>query len=285
VPQLHVSQKMKRNIAIALLLLQSLTMYAADTFTISGKQITIPAPKGFVRVTDDMTAVMKFVQQMADPMNDTLAYYIMESDVPTAMAGEIPSLERTFILKVNKQLRNMTVGKNEFSQLKSMTKSQNQQMFEDVKAQIPEHMKNMSQGVSQEFNVDFAMNISQMVPLEPHYEAENALAFSMYINYGVSAGDESIEEIVSATSTFLNASGTVLFLYGYASKDELEWTRSASMSWAESVMAMNSQPPAKSPGRGIDWDKVLEKGLVGGIVGGLFALLFGAASFFKRKNA
>ena len=124
---------MKRNITIALLLLQSLSLYAADTFTINGKQITVPAPKGFVRVTDNMTAVMKFVQQMADPMNDTLAYYIMESDVPTAMAGEIPSLERIFILKVNKQLRNMTVGKNDFSQLKSMTKSQNQQMFEDVK--------------------------------------------------------------------------------------------------------------------------------------------------------
>lgn len=275
---------MKRNIAIALLLLQSLSLYASDTFTINGKQITVPAPKGFVRVTDDMTAVMKFVQQMADPMNDTLAYYIMESDVPTAMVGEIPSLERTFILKVNKQLRNMTVGKNDFSQLKSMTKSQNQQMFEDVKAQIPEHMKNMSQGVSQEFNVDFAMNISQMVPLEPHYEAENALAFSMYINYGVSAGAENIEEIVSATSTFLNASGAVLFLYGYASKDELKWTRSASMNWAESVMASNSQPPAKSPGRGINWDKVLEKGLVGAIVGGLFALLAGAASFIKRKK-
>lgn len=263
------------------MLLQSLSLFAVDTFTINGKEIAVPAPKGFVRITDDMTSVVKIVQQMADPMNDTLAYYIMESDVPAAIAGEIPSLERTFILKVNKQLRNMTVGKNDFSQLKNITKSQNQQMFEDVKAQIPEHMKNMSQGMSQEFNVDFAMNISQMVPLEPHYEAENALASSMYINYGVSAGDENIEEIVSATSTFLNASGTVLFLYGYAPKDELEWTRSASMSWAESVMASNSQPPAKSPGRGIDWNKVMEKGLVGAIVG---ALLAGAASFFKRKK-
>lgn len=257
---------MKVYLVTALILMQSLLMFAADTFTINGKEIIVPVPEGFVRVTDDMTAVMRFVQQMADPMNDMLAYYIMESDVPAALVGEIPSLERTFILKVNKQLRNMTVGKNDFSQLKSLTKSQNQQMFEDIKAEIPEHMKNMSQGVSKEFNVDFAMNISQMVPLEPHYEAENALAFSMYINYGVSAGDEEIEEIVSGTSTFLNASGTVLFLYGYAPKDELEWTRAASMSWAEGVMASNSQPPAKSPGRGIDWNKVMEKGLVGAIV-------------------
>ena len=275
---------MKIYLVTALLLLHSLSIFAADVFMINGKEITVPAPEGFVCVTEDMATVMRFVSQMADPMNDTLAYYIAESDVPAAMAGEIPSLERTFILKVSKQLRNMTVGKNDFSQIKSMTKSQNQQMLKDVKSQIPEHMKKMSQGVSKEFNIDFAMNISQMVPLAPHYEAENALAFSMYINYGISAGNENIEEIVSATSTFLNASGTVLFLYGYAPKDDLEWTRAASMSWAESVMAKNSQPPEKSPGRGIDWSQVMEKGLIGAIVGGLFALIAGMNSFFKQKK-
>lgn len=216
---------MKKIKTFVLILLQSLSLLAADTFTINGKDITVPAPEGFVRVTDDMTAVVKIVQQMADPVNDTLAYYIMETDVPAAMAGEIPTLDRTFLLKINKQLRNMTVGKNDFSQLKSMTKNQNQDMFDNVRDQIPEHMKKMSEGMSQEFNVDFAMNILQMVPLAPHYEAENALAFSMFINFGVSAGQEIIEEIVSATATFLNASGTVLFLYGYGPKDELEWTR------------------------------------------------------------
>lgn len=283
-PHLHVNQKMKRIIAIALLSLKSLSLFAVDTFTINGKEIAVPAPKGFVHITDDMTGAVKIVQEMADPMNDTLAHYIMESDVPAAMAGEVLSLERTFILKVNKQLRNMTVGKNDFSQLKNITKSQKQKIFEDLKAQIPELMNNMSQGISQEFNVDFTMNIAQMVPLEPHYEAENALAFSMYINYGVFAEDENIEEIISATSTFLYASGTVLFLYGYAPKDELEWTRSASMSWAESIMASNSQLPAKSPGRGIDWNKVMGKGLVGAIVGGLFALLAGAATVITTRK-
>jgi hypothetical protein len=274
---------MKLYSILALLLLQGMSIFAADTFLINGKEIVVPAPEGFVRVTDDMTAVKKIVQQMADPMNDTLAYYIKESDASTAIAGEIPILARTFALKVNKKLRNYTLGKDDFSQIKSMTKSQNQQILEEVKAQIPEQMKSMSQGVSQEFNVDFAMNISQVVPLEPHHEVENALAFSMYINYEVSAGDEKIEEVVSATSTFLNASGIVLFLYSYAPKDELKWTRDASMNWAESVMASNSQPPAKSPRRGIDWNKAMGKGLGGAIVAGVLALLVGVVSMLKRK--
>ena len=183
------------------------------------------------------------------------------------------------------KLRNMTVGKTDFSELKEMTKSQNQQMVADVKSKMPEHMRKMSEGLSQEFDVDFAMDISQMVPLEPHYEAENALAYSMYINFGVTAGAEKKEAISAVTLTFLNASGVVLFLYGGAPQDELEWTRSAPMSWAESVMTSNSQPPARSPGsRGLDWNRIMEKGLVGAIIGGLIALIAGALSLFKKKK-
>ena len=42
-------------------------------------------------------------------------------------------------------------------------------------------------GFSQELAVDFAMDISQAVPLAPHYEEENAIAFSMFVNDGVAA--------------------------------------------------------------------------------------------------
>lgn len=273
---------MKRNIAITLLLLNSLSLSAADTFTINGQEIIVPVPRGFARVTEDMAALKPLNAQTAnaDPYNDTLAYYIKESKVPTAMAGDMPDLEKYFVLKVNKEMRNMTIGKDIFSQFKSVLKSQNQQTFQDIKAQIPEMMNNFSQGVSQDYNIDFAMNISQVVPLETHYEAENAMAYSMFVNYGSSTGGEKIEEIISATSTFLNTSGTVLFLFAYGPKGELEWTRSASMAWAESVMASNSKPPSKSPGRGLDWANASG----GAIVGGLLALIASAVAIFRRKS-
>ena len=106
----------------------------------------------------------------------------------------------------------------------------------------------------------------------------------MYINYGVSAEGAKEKVIVSATTTFVNVSGKVLFLYCYGPQDELEWTRSASKSWVEKVMVSNTQPPARSSGgRGIDWSKMLEKVIVGGIIGGLIALILGFLSKFKKK--
>ncbi len=275
---------MKRTLTAILLILIAGSAYA-EIFNVGGKDLVIPYPQGFSHVTQQMDAVYRMSLQMVDPKNDQLAYYISDADIPTAMAGELPSLDRTFLLKVNKQLKNMVVGSNDFAELKNMTRRQNKEIFESVKSQIPGLMKGISEGISKEFDVDFALQISQMIPLDPHYETDNALAYSMYINYGVSAEDTKEKLIVSATATFVNVSGKVLFLYCYGPQDALEWTRSASKLWAEKVMDSNTQPPARSSGgRGINWSKVLEKGIVGAVTGGLIALIFGILSIFKKRK-
>lgn len=275
---------MKKTLTVILLIFITGSAYA-ETFSVGGKELVIPSPQGFSRVTQQMDVVYRMSLQMVDPKNDQLAYYISDSDIPSAMAGELPSLERTFLLKVNKQLKNMVIGSKDFAELKSMTKRQNKEIFESVKSQVPGLMKGTSEGISQEFDVDFALQISQMLPLDPHYEADNALAYSMYINYGVSAEGTKEELIVSATTTFVNVSGKVLFLYCYGPQDELEWTRNASKSWAENVMISNIQPPTRSSdGRGMDWNKVFERGILGAIIGGLIALIFGVLSIFKKRK-
>ena len=219
-----------------------------------------------------MTAVNRFCEQIAaaDPANDTLASYILESGVPTARAGEIPPLERTFILKVNRQLQNLTVGKNDFAEFKKIIRNQNDELLKNANPQIREGMSKMSEGVSQDFDINFAMEISQMVPLAPHYEEENAIAFSMFANYGVAAEEVKKTNIVAATSTYLNAAGRVLFLYSYGPQGDLGWTRTTSRDWGKRVMESNTQPPPESPsGRRFDWNEIMGKGLAGTLAGGL----------------
>ena len=119
---------MKKLFCSLALLMASASMFArADTFEIGGKTIVVPVPQGFVRVTEAMPAVHRFFEQIAaaDPANDTLASYILESGVPTAMAGELPPLKRYFILKVNRQLQNLTVGKDGFAEFKKIAREQN----------------------------------------------------------------------------------------------------------------------------------------------------------------
>lgn len=78
----------------------SFSLYAQDSFRFGDQEIFVPPPPGFVRVTNEMTAVAKLVQHMEDPVNETLAYYIHEEDAPIAREGKMPALERTFLLKI-----------------------------------------------------------------------------------------------------------------------------------------------------------------------------------------
>lgn len=257
----------------------------ATTFSVGGKELEIPLPKGFSLVTQEMDAVYRLSLQMADPVNDQLAFYIAESDVPFAMSGKIPSLERYYILKVNKKLKDMVAGSKDFAELKSITKRQNRKIFKSVETQMSDLIKKTNKGISKEFDIDFALKLSKVVPLNPHYETDNAFAYSMYINYGVTVKGSKEDFILSATTTFVNVAGKILFLYCYGPQKDLEWTRSASKAWAGMVMGSNAQPPSNlSGGRGIDWSKVLEKGIVGAIAGGLIALLVGVFLRFKKKK-
>ena len=72
-----------RGIAAALVLFLGVLSAEAETFTINGKDIIIPVPEGFARVTEEMPLVRELAQQAdaADKANDTLAYFIERADV------------------------------------------------------------------------------------------------------------------------------------------------------------------------------------------------------------
>jgi hypothetical protein len=201
-----------KSIISSILILFFAELVNAGTFSVGGKDLEIPSPNGFSMVTQEMGAVYRLALQMVDPMNDQLAYYIDKSDVPVAVSGEMPSLESYFILKVNKKLKNMVIGSKDFSELMSVTKRQNREILRSVEKQMPGLMEKTSKGISKEFDLDFALRLSQMVPLDPHYETDNAFAYSMYINFGTTVEGLKEDFIVSATATFVNVAGKILFL-------------------------------------------------------------------------
>lgn len=254
----------------------------AETFTINGDTVIVPNPADYVTADDSMPNVQRIVQSMADPMNDTLAYYVSEQDAEIARSSKMPDLEHTFMLKLNKQLKGKIVGIREFAMLTKEIKNQNQQIFEKIQDLIPDIMDQTSKNMSNEFDSKMALSVGQMVPLDPHLEDENAFAYSMMINYGVETEGSSEELIVAATATILNVSGHLLFLYSYGPEEELEWTRKSSKEWASDVLSQNAPAQQRSPGaQTINWDTVIKKGIIGAIIGGIFGLY---AMFASKKK-
>lgn len=275
-----------KNILYITLLLFLTAPVLADKLSIGGKELNIPSPQGYSRVTQQMDAVYRMSLHSADPLSDQLGYYIPETDIPIAMSGKTLSLNRYYILKVNKKLKDIVVSDQDFAELKSLTKSQNNEILRSVKSQVSALLKKTSKEISKELDVDFAIQMTKMVPLEPHYETDNAYAYSAYINYGASVNGSKENVIISTTVTYVNVSGKILFLYCYGSQKDLEWTRNTSKAWTANIIDSNPPSPSRlSSNSGIRWDKVLAKVIVGAIVGSLIALIYGVFARFKKKKA
>jgi hypothetical protein len=257
----------------------------AERFSVGGKIVDVPAPKGFVKVTPEMESVYRLSRQMIDPYNDVLALYISESDIPAALSGKIPYLRRYFYLKVNKKIKNIILGTKEFAEIKNITKQQNKQLLQSLKAKVSDILKKSSRKVSREFDIDFAVQLSEVVPLDPHFETDNALAYSMFLKYNANMAGVGDNFIIAATVMYVNAAGKILLLYCYAPKDELEWTRTSTKAWAERIMAVNDKPPVYLPrSRGFNWNRLLHNIIIGGLAGCIIALISGLIKKMRKKS-
>ena len=254
----------------------------ADSFDIGGRLIEVPTPIGFVRVTSDMAEVKRLSDQIVDPVNDTLAFYIPEAAVPAALSGQIPDLDRYFMLKVNKKLKAYTASIAEFVDMQNSVASQNKKIFEEFKEKMPAYFDQINGNFKKEYGSDFKLGVSQMIPLEPHHKSENAFAYSMFMNVG-SASQQSASA-TPATATFLNTSGRILFLYSYGAEDDLAWTRESSQAWHTAILSRNTPPPQKSSRAGLDWGMVAGKAVAGAFIGGIVALIGGIISKKKKKE-
>lgn len=210
-----------------------------NSYYIGGKKITIPVPDGYARVTEEMHAFNRLMIQMTHPTSDRLASYISESDASIAREGKLPFNDagRIFVVQVDKSLKGQLISSQHFAEFKSIIKRNNKEIFKSVVPELQAHMDKTSQEFSKEFNTDLAFQVSQIIPLDSHYEADNILSFSMYMT-GVA--EESAEEyIISSTVTLVNISGKVLTLSCSGTQSDLEWTRNASRVWLEKIIASN----------------------------------------------
>lgn len=254
----------------------------AGTIDVGGKKLELPAPVGFTLVSPEHGGLHAFASSMSDPTNRDLGFYVSTEVASAAQRGEVPDFTRYFAAKVNRQVESVTISTDQFAELTSTVREENARIAQSAKEQVDAAMAAAGRELSDTFDVEMALSVSEIVPLDPHHATKHALAYSMYVNYGATVEGEEEEAIASVvTSTLVNVSGRVLYLYAYGTRDELEWTQNASRAWADAVLAANPPPPEGGSSGGIDWGRVLRKAAIFGAIGAVGALVFGK----KKKDA
>ena len=109
-----------------------------------------------------------------------------------------------------------------------------------VEAQLPQLVGKMNEGIKEQYDVDLALSVSQMVPMPVHEETDRTLSYSALVRYDmVDENGEPAPFVSVVTATLVHVKGKVLFLYSYAEESGLEWSRQASQQWANNVVSAN----------------------------------------------
>lgn len=254
---------------------------SATEISIGGVRLQIPSPFEFGPVTQAMLPLYELERKFVPPTNEEFVSFIPERDLPAALDGDIPNLQRRFSVQTSNSLANVSVSSSDFAKLKEIIKAKNDELAKKVEMDLPGLMKQISKGIAETQDMNLELSATHIMPLPVHEETDRTLAYSAFVkfNLGDTNGD-SAPSVAVFTATFAHVKGKVIFLYSYAGEAGLEWSRDASKQWAEAVVAANpsdlrslvreSLPSAVSA---IDWRRVGAKAAVGGIVALILGLI------------
>jgi hypothetical protein len=278
---------MRKSIYLALLLATPAICGAAD-ISIGGVALTIPDPKGFTPITQQMTTLYDLEKQFVAPSNTEYVAFIPEETVAAVMKGDLSHLARRFTVQTANNLVGASVSAADFMKLKNTVKTQNNELLKKVEAQMPGMMKKLNEGFQSKYNIDPAFAVSQMLPMPVHEETDKTLAYSALVKYDMKdANGKPAPFVIVVTTTFAYVKGKILLLYCYAEESGVEWSRESARQWGNAIVAANpsdrkitamgAMPTASS---GFDWKQVGSKALIGGLIG----LVIGLISWAMKRG-
>jgi hypothetical protein len=241
--------------------------------SVGGTMLEIPEPPGFALVTPQMATVLQARQSFRDPNAGHFFFYIQESEIPMALKGKLPSSGRSCTAEPDESL---FVSQAEFAEAKRGIRVESEEFYREFAKELPGLMGNANDRVTKQLNVDYALSVSDLVPLSPHEETNRTLAWSTFSKVGArDTVGSPVSLVMVNTTTLIYVRGKVLYLTCCAEENGLAWSRATSKKWTDLVLAANPVDPQSSatestpPTRGSDGvaiGKVLGVIIIGGVI-------------------
>ena len=268
----------------------------ADTMSlqveIGGVRIDVQAPKGFHEISSLSPETRKLAETMTPPNNRLLAVFVSEEDLGRIMKGDPPMLERYMFLQTFRGLENSNVSNAKFQKIVSQVKEQQSMLLSKLKKDVATLVEGAAEKMSKEYELSLKIKMREQVPLGVFYEKHNAVGFSSLGKYQVETEGEKLDHVVASGTSFILTRSKILYAYvygAYKGQSDLDWVRSKSKEWANSLLSLNKTSKALSghsygstSAPGIDWERVIDKAIVGAFAGGLIALFIGGFQGVKR---
>jgi hypothetical protein len=255
----------------------------ADSFAFGSRQLEIPAPSGFVRVTPAAPQFHDVMAQYIGQGNRLVETWAPAEEVAALARGEPVALARYFQLQVLRDIDGRPVDAAEFRSSMSAMERQVEQTVKGLRDKVAAQVAQGNEALQAHTGSDVSLDIG-----EPEYLG--VFAREPWALFVATLADVTVAGASTASSTTRVANGSavvladhqVLFLYAYADyddADDLAWVKDSVRAWAADVRAGNPDDPAVAAQarRGFDTGGVGRAALIGAIIGGLVAVVAGLA--------
>ena len=262
---------------LCLLLLLSLALspgYAEEkipTFVIGGKPVVIPPPAGFVQCTGVSEAYDEILRSMMVTSNRLVAEYCEPAMLEEIKAGKVPSLKRNFNAQIVRAAENRDIGEAMFDRARAEIRKGLEQAQSALDEKMKATLATGNKKISDKFNVDAALDISDMAILGFFEESATGMGFTM-VSKVSSPGVEPVKMVTAAMMTPVN--GRIISFYAtseFGSDEDRAWTESSVKAWRDAVQAANPRyiGTASTGISAYELGRITGFGLVVGVVVGL----------------
>ena len=213
----------------------------AEIYQIGDREIIIPTPRGFVHVTDEMPIMLNYLQIIQPDGNETLAFFIPESDAELALQGDIPECKFMAKVQVTPEMKNAVFGNSDFDDFKDTIRQEMAGVIEDTEA-LNQGMEDVGRNIQKEYSVEIEREISGLTLHGFHHESENSIAYTLSTEIEETLDGQREGYSESVTMTSINAAGALLFTYIHSAPELLNENQEIALAWEKSILASNDFP-------------------------------------------
>jgi hypothetical protein len=231
----------------ALALMAAAAAHAADdsyAAPIGRVLVQLPVPAGFVEPSRTVPPLRSLGERMTPPSNRLLALFIADSDERDAREGRNLGMVRYYMAQTLRQTEGEALGREDFSQIKTLLRQQYQQLLSSVAGASQGHLDNAMKQIGRDAGQDLpSLKLGELRGLEVFDEREGSISLLAMTKLATQHAGGPVTELALAMSiTTARVKDRLVYFYAYSQYREaadLDWLRSTTREWLPRLAALN----------------------------------------------
>lgn len=187
---------------------------------IGEQEIELPVQAGFLELPESHIYT-QFMQDFTPESNELLVIQAPENELTENLEMIDEEFSQSIVIQTFKGTKYRQVTKAEFGQVKDFMKQNFEQLDENLRQRINKDIDTSSKKVSSKYDVDVALSINDMVPLEIYADTGNhyGATYLMKSSLTVDGGAEDNDNVLMAINILL-VKGKIIYLYVYSMDED-----------------------------------------------------------------